>query len=279
MQCEQVQDLAGAYALGALDEPERTAVAEHIQSCAVCRAAVQEAENLVRRLALAAPLRRVPPALQARLMVTVNADLPAAEPAAIEEARVFDRAPVHAAPAVMAASKPDRWWAWRPAVATSVAVLFVFAASGWIAALQMQVNHLQQQSHVFQQGMSDVQGQRAALFLLTTTGSSSFPMEPVSPSLHAQGTVIWNASRQQCSILASQLPPAPSGESYHVWFLREGAQSWDSGKMTSGQQGSAEKTVDLHTTPVQQVYQVVIMLQPDQAGRADPRPILEAPVD
>ena len=282
MQCEQVSELIDAYALGALDEPERSAVERHLGGCVACRALLERAENLAARLALAIPLRGAPPALRSRVLGAIWAERSGAFAPVPAGAREGDS--LGSGPLSLPAQPPKRfdWRArhWWPAGAAAAAVVLLLGAGGWIAALQMQVNTLQSKSHILEQGMSDVQGQRSALQLLASIGSSSLPMWPAA-STPAQGTVIWNAMREECSVLASDLPPAPSGESYHVWLLGEDQQqvAWDEGPLSPATAGTAQKTIDLHHLPMEQVYQVVIMLQPRQSNAAERQPVLRATVE
>lgn len=280
MQCEQVGELIDAYALGALDEPERSLIARHLDGCAACSAVLEAAERLVSSLALAAPLRRAPAALGSRLLAEIQSERPVLSAAAAaggqaeEPSSGAEREPLQLTRERLA----RRSWRWWPACAAAALVLLI-GAGGWIAALQMQVNNLQDKSRVFAQGMSDVQGQRSALQLLASVGSSSLPMWPAD-STNAQGTVIWNVMREECSVLASDLPPAPAGETYHVWLLGENQQqvAWDEGTLTPAAAGNAQKTIDLHHLPVGAVYQVVIMLQPRQSSAGERHPVLRATV-
>jgi anti-sigma factor ChrR (cupin superfamily) len=279
MQCEQVSDLVDAFALGALDEPERDAVARHLEGCADCRAHLEQAERLVASLAVATPLRRAPETLHSRLLTAIATG---PDSAAIQNPADHEHpSPVTVTTLPRASKQPARrpWRVW-PAGAAAAAVVLIAGAGGWIAALQMQVISLQNKSHVLEQGMSDVQGQHSALQLLASIGSSSVPMWPAD-STAAQGTVIWNSMREECSVLASDLPPAPAGESYHVWLLGDGSRqgAWDEGPLSVATSGSVQKTIDLHQIPQGQGYEVVIMLQPRQSSTGERHPVLRATVN
>lgn len=256
MQCDQVQELADVSALGALDEEERRAVDSHVSGCAFCRRMLQEAQEFVSRLALAAPLQHAPAALHAGILREIRRDAA--------------RSPTVANPV-----RPRRQsWRWRAALAASLAALFVLGASGWAYEVQSKIDRLQQKNRVLEQGMSDVESQRTTLFLLASSNSATQRMQPTSLAANAEGTVIWNAAHKQCSILADNLPPAPAGESYHVWLVNS-KHTWDSGELTPGQQGMAQKTVDLAVLPEQQGYDVVVMLQPRQSTSSERRPVLQ----
>lgn len=66
---EHIDDSAELYALGSLDDLERTRVERHAAQCIQCAARLREAENAVAALAQAqaVPLHAPPPSLQRRL--------------------------------------------------------------------------------------------------------------------------------------------------------------------------------------------------------------------
>lgn len=73
MNCEEVEELAGAYALGALPEVERAAVSEHLGSCEN-HPEMRELQSAAASLALAAPEIDPPPALKSRLLEAIRAE-------------------------------------------------------------------------------------------------------------------------------------------------------------------------------------------------------------
>jgi anti-sigma-K factor RskA len=76
-------ELIEAYALGALDSEERTAVAAHLATgCAECTAALGEAQWLVSQLAYLAPEAAPSHMLRGRLMKTARAEAATAKPQA-----------------------------------------------------------------------------------------------------------------------------------------------------------------------------------------------------
>jgi Anti-sigma-K factor rskA len=79
MNCEEVEELAGVYAFGALPEA-RAAVAAHLASCDR-HPGMRELEALTASLALAAEEMEPPPALKSRLMEAIQADRRASEAA------------------------------------------------------------------------------------------------------------------------------------------------------------------------------------------------------
>jgi anti-sigma-K factor RskA len=68
---EEVEELLGAYALGALPEDERRRVEEHLAGCDQHRAAATELGQVTAMLALVAPEREPSPELKGRIIAAV----------------------------------------------------------------------------------------------------------------------------------------------------------------------------------------------------------------
>src|ERR1700730_12143450 len=80
MNCEEIEELAGAYALGALPEAQRAAAAAHLASCGR-HPEMRGLQGVAERLALAAEEMEPPPTLKSWLMEAIQADRRASESA------------------------------------------------------------------------------------------------------------------------------------------------------------------------------------------------------
>lgn len=262
MNCEEIADLVDAYALGALSESEQAVVDAHLQSCPRCRELEADAEALVTRLNLSLPLRRAPASLRRRVLSSIGgteSDVggwPLGQDAAGIRAEAH-----HSVPTVLPfrtrRSKPSR----IQLVAGAVAAVVFVAMAGWIIGLQLQVNRLERSAHTMQRNMTSLEGQRAALMLLASQGSTTLSMDAMPASNGAQAIVIWNPQDGRCDVLAGNLPPLPAGSSYHVWMMGANSQNWDSGQLTPGSDGTAQKMLDLHRITNPQDYSVLITVQ------------------
>jgi len=82
--CDQFREMYEAYALGALDPPERAALEAHLATgCAECAKAIAEARWLVTQLAYLAPEAAASDMLKGRLMQTVRSEAKSSSPVAI----------------------------------------------------------------------------------------------------------------------------------------------------------------------------------------------------
>jgi anti-sigma-K factor RskA len=89
MNCEEVEELIGAYALGALPVETLADIGEHLASCEKHPKAA-DLKAVAASLAFVAPEREPPDALKTRLMAAVRGE-PAEAPPATERVGLFDR--------------------------------------------------------------------------------------------------------------------------------------------------------------------------------------------
>src|SRR5437660_4956444 len=74
MDCQQFEELAGAYVLGATSELERHAAQAHLTTCVSCQHTVRDLQTVTDLLPLAVPAVEPSPDLKKRIMVIVETD-------------------------------------------------------------------------------------------------------------------------------------------------------------------------------------------------------------
>lgn len=82
MNCEEVRENLGAYALGALDAQMRTRIAQHVGNCPDCRAELVLQQRVAQGLLFTPPARLPPPNIKAQLIAKANAASASARPLA-----------------------------------------------------------------------------------------------------------------------------------------------------------------------------------------------------
>jgi anti-sigma-K factor RskA len=188
MDHRQLEEAIAAYALGALDDPERVeverALVEHLPGCASCRQMLADFREVAGDLALLAPPERVPPEAEERIL---GAPLPA-RPAAARAASV----PVR------------RRWSARLAVAAAAAA--VAALGGWNLRLA-----------------SDVREARAQARLVA--GAMSLMGAPDAHSATLAGdrgglVFVWRPG--EAVLVGEDVEPPPSGRVLQLWLMRDG---------------------------------------------------------
>jgi anti-sigma factor RsiW len=160
LDCEQTLD-AAVYVLGALEEHEAQAYAEHLNDCVTCSAEVSKLQVSSDSLALAVPQMLAPVNLRARIMSTVHA-----------EAELLKAAGHEADRPIRARAR----WRWRlvPVAASAAALavgLFVGAVAINGGSTKTRVVHSAQASRVITAAVTSP-GHRATAVLHEQGGQS-----------------------------------------------------------------------------------------------------------
>jgi anti-sigma-K factor RskA len=157
--CDEVREMAGAFVLGALLQPEEDAVRAHLATCSDAHAEIAELGGVLPVLDASVPVVEPPAGLRARIMAAAAADLEAragAPGVPAVGAPAVPAAPTSAAPPVTAAAagstvptpfpSADERTARRSGASAGswvlriAAVLAIVLLGGWNLLLQSQVN-------------------------------------------------------------------------------------------------------------------------------------------
>jgi len=107
MEHEQLEEAVAAYALGALDEAERPeierALLEHLPGCASCRAMLNDFREIAGDLALVAPRRGVPEAVEERILDGIREQRQVAAPRAFPRRSPWGRVAIASVAAAIVA--------------------------------------------------------------------------------------------------------------------------------------------------------------------------------
>ncbi|GDY32191.1 anti-sigma factor [Gandjariella thermophila] len=188
--------LTGAYALDALDEPERRLFEQHLAACPACAQEVDELRATAARLG-AAVATRPPEALRDRVLATVT--------------RTRQDPPLRPAHQPHPAGPAPRRWPLRLAVAGAALLL---GLSGALGALAWRT---QRQLDTAQQQLSRALGctERIAAVL----GAPDARAVSGAGAAGGTATVVVSRSRGEALLLASGLPPTPNGRAYQAWLI------------------------------------------------------------
>jgi anti-sigma-K factor RskA len=183
MDCHQFEELAGAYALGAISEQERREAESHLATCDKCQQLLHELQTVTDLLPLAVPAIQPSPQLKTRIMAQVKADA--------------ERQSV-----VIASHQPRKsrsWWRyWQTQVALALICLLLLISGSlvaWNVTLQQQLA-----------GVSITQGITYAI--QGTPQVAGVKGEAVYlPQLHLTLLTVYN------------LPPLQGQEVYQGWLI------------------------------------------------------------
>lgn len=198
MNCAEIDELAGAFALGALPPDEAADVAAHLYTCARGHAELADLEATAALLPLLCAPVEPPASLRFRILADALADDERGQRAltrAVQEAR---------APVPIERARRGAWQA--PAVWATAAVLAVAVGLGaWNVALHNQLNSRY------------TSGRNAALADVLQQGR----FLPMTSAQGVQASVV--VMPDDHAYVSGALPAAPAGKVYEAWVIRNGA--------------------------------------------------------
>lgn len=200
---EELHLLAGAYALGALDESEREDFENYLLTSEEARAEVAALSDTAVMLGLASAPITPPASLKASILaqVAVTPQHSVIEPEASNVTSIFDARPVHAAGRTTVAQR--RWYA-RPAtfLVAAAAAVAIFLGANVVGFVNNNTEQAQQAASVTQ--ISAAADSQHATSKVTGGGTA---------------TVIWSNTLQKSAVVMSKLPALPSGKTYELWYI------------------------------------------------------------
>ena len=208
MSAEDIHALSGAYALDALAPSERASFEEHLAACPACRAEVDELTDVAAALGAATP-EVPPPALRASVLEAIDLvrPLPPLTGTGSDVSATTDAGPSAEGPSAPVV-EPLRW---RSRRILAVAAALVLLAAGALVVTRWQAGS-------------------------TATTAASVLDAPDAQRFSRQldgfsATVVVSADLDRAVIVSDDMPPAPDGTSYQLWFDRPGQGMTDAGLM------------------------------------------------
>lgn len=195
------QELAAAFALGALDPAEVAAFREHLEGCRRCRSLVAEYAAVAAALPETLDEMEASPSLRGRVLSAAWRERPIETPPspAAHDVRRPTRGSI--------GQGRSRLWA------SAAAALFVAAIGlgSWNAQLQQR---LDQQSFALML-------QRQALDAVAT-GARQWPLVGTQEAPRAEGVIVQAEGERDAYLLVRALPTLPADRAYQAWVITEG---------------------------------------------------------
>jgi anti-sigma-K factor RskA len=190
----RVHDLAGAYALDALDDADLERFERHLRRCPACTEDVRRMTSTATALAMAAAAEP-PPGLKQRVLAAAAAtpQLP----------------PLPPAPAKHRHGRPVTRSDWFPRLAIGV------AAAGVAAAVALAVVTVSTQRR-----LDTVQAQNQAIAGVLSAPDAQITSAAVS--VGGTATVVLSYTQQKMIFTSSGLPKLANAKVYELWFLSSG---------------------------------------------------------
>lgn len=244
MRHEEYKELLVLEAAGAVDPSELRALDEHLASCAECRGELDELRDAAASLVYAVAPVAPPPALRARVLEQVKTlgarPADAEAPRAAEADAVAARPPAKAHAAEEARRLLSRLGLWqifraRPSLAFgAAAAVILIAALGLLSAslwgrtheLRAEVARLAERLGASEGDLARERGQlaqaREVNELLTAPEARLANLAGTKTAPQARARVAYDRASGRALLLAYDLPPAPAGKAYQLWFIAGG---------------------------------------------------------
>ena len=231
MMHEEYKEMLAEHALGALNAGDASALESHLAECAACRAELAEWRDTTAALAYSAPRVEPSPALRSRLLENIRA----------QQSKPTDGAMKHSSDAVVESTgqttspaatnvikMPERsrvrWSAMQRfgalAASLAFAALIISLVMLWNRnrAMQAEMARLNSDLQTMQEQFKREQ-EISRMFTATDTRLATLTGTEMAPRAHAR--LAYNKSGA-AMMVADELPPAPAGKDYQIWFIAEG---------------------------------------------------------
>lgn len=244
MKHEDYQEMLAPAALDALEENERRTFEAHLAECDDCRAELGELRDAAASLIYSiAPAAAPAPELRARVLAGIKAqtpDTPAPENGASTSSNVvsFDAEARRRSARDFVISRRALTFG-SLAASLAIAALSLSLATLWqrnhrmhaeIASLSSTVNHTQQE-------LARVREDRE---LLAAPEAHTATLNGTEKAGSARARLTYDKRTGRAILVTSDLPPAPAGKAYQLWFIAEGRPPLPGSLFKPDAQGHAE---------------------------------------
>ena len=249
--------MLAAHALGALDEAEARELAAHLEGCAECRAEASAWLETAAALAYATPPVEPPAELRSRILESIHAEgaqqiprfaLKRDNGKAANIAVESSQAESNVVPFVKPARRRSIIVSQSLALAASLA-LVALAIS--LLMLWNRYNTTQQEVARLSARLSQAQGElarereqltheREAIALITQPDTRMATLAGTEMALSAHAKFVFDRNTGRAMLMADNLPAAPAGKAYQLWFIAEGKSPMPGQVFTPDASGHAE---------------------------------------
>ena len=209
--CQDIELLLPATAAGALDGDEAQTVKAHLALCPPCLKHLHDYQETVEQLAYTVPQVAPSALLRDRVLGSLSTAPEVVMRAPGVASRNGSRPPV----AMRSMRPPSRLGQVyrRVAPAALAACLILLIGSGvWMGVMTQQLDF----------ATRSMQQQASMRDLLRAPGAEMAPLKSTKAGSTAGGQAIMAPGRNQVAIMATHLPPLPSGRGYQLWLLQHG---------------------------------------------------------
>lgn len=259
---EEYKEMIAAHALSALERAEARELDAHLATCAECRAEFESWQETAASLVYAAPLAEPSAELRARLLASIRAedgvmqnlspvtgDGGKAKGGAVESSQKESN--------VVPFEKPVRrtWSAASKLVALAASVAFIALAVS-LVLLWNRYNAMQQEMARVADQLDQAQveltrererlaRERQAKELISAPETRITTLSGTELATRARAKFVYDRNSGRAMLMADDLPPAPAGKAYQLWFIKEGQPPMPGHVFNTDSAGHAEMVEQL----------------------------------
>ena len=210
MNCNHVEDLLPAYALGALEPEEHHAVEEHLDECPYCKPVAREYLEATAALAAAVPPATPPPGLRNQILSAAGRQVPNPAPLAFP-----------GNPSGDVLSRRSMWGTAGFAVAAGLGLVFIGVLLGMVLDMRREVRDLRDESRHLVAMIND---QRTFAYTAALPGTDAMPLENTGQAPKARGMLMISQDRTWGILVSQGLAPFDT-MGYQVWLIKNGERT------------------------------------------------------
>ncbi len=244
---EEYKELLVPHALDALETAEARTLEDHLRTCVECRDELEEWRRTSASLALAAASTAEPgPEVRSRILAGARAMKRSTVPQNGEADTVAYQAP--AAVAVAGNVIPIRTRSATPTVMRlvgTIAACLVIALLlvGYVLQVQRNraiENDLNSAKAKLEERDRELAKLRDDKGFITGPDANMASLSGTEMARDARAKIAFDRKTGRAMLMAENLPPAPAGKAYQLWFIVEGKPPMPGGVFTPDQGGHAE---------------------------------------
>ncbi|HSP53203.1 MAG TPA: anti-sigma factor [Cryobacterium sp.] len=239
---ENPGELAGAYALHALDAEDAAAYEAHLENSEQARIEAAELSDTAVALGLAAAPVQPSAGLRASLMAQLAAT-PQLAPRAADQTQTTDVPAPSTDPAPVHGTAPERTAPERTAASERARLRWFQRPVGVLAAAAAAVALFAGGTFVGQSLESDQFEQEQAAGLVQITAAADTQRASATTADGQEATLVWSAERGLSALLIDDLPALSADQDYQLWYIG-GSGAVSAGTLDSSGTGTVWRVLD-----------------------------------
>jgi anti-sigma-K factor RskA len=227
---EEYKEMLAEHSLGALDAGEALALETHLAECADCRAELAQWLDTGASLAYSAPRVEPPPALRSRLLESIRTtEEKSTSSATNQRSDAVAEITSQKSPATTNVIKmPERArmrWSGMQRFGAMAASLALAALIGLLLVIWNRNRNMQAEMARLKGDLQTIQeqlkGEQEISRMFTAPDTLVATLSGTEMAPRARARLAYNKSGA-AMMIANELPPAPAGKDYQIWFIAEG---------------------------------------------------------